>query len=751
VATQAESALADLRDIEANLSEDPLITAIDAELPVLAREIQARLNESAKVQTNSPSLETLRTVRIGWQHLRETLSDWQRALSQRAARLSETRERLTQLATLWEQTQAQTTADETPIEVRQRIDTTLTRLRQAQEQAETRRTHVLTLQGRVLEQDARVAEALATIRRAQDAAVDQLFVRGSAPLWIALSVTDSGQTLVQDGEESFTTQATALGAYALRKNGTLFVHLCLTAVLVVLLYRIRRGMRALTGDEPSLKHAARVFETPIATGLLLTLFLSGWMYPQAPRLWWAIIGATALVPTAIVLRRQMEPPLVPVLYALVGFYFVDQLRAVTATLPLVARLLFLAEMLGGICLLLWLLQSNWREATAQQPENQAKKHRLWTAIRLGIRAAIAVFAVAFLANILGFVSLAIFLGDGILGSAYFAMILYALFRIVDGLIVSGLRVPLLSRFGFVQRHHAAVRRSLHRALQGIGILLWTLYTLELFALRAPLMERLRAVLAASLTIGSFTITLGNVLGFAFTVWAAFFVSRVVRFLLEEDVYPRFHLARGLPYAISTMLHYLILLLGFFLAMAAMGVDMTKFTILAGAFGVGLGFGMQNIVNNFVSGLILLFERPIKIGDVIETADASGVVERIGIRASVVRTASGSEVIVPNGKFISDRVTNWTFTNNRRVIKIPVSVSTDADPERVIRLLTEVAEAHPHVEDQPPPQALLASFAAKALNFELNASTDRVEDWEQVRSEIALAVREALAREEIAIA
>src|SRR6202043_2279753 len=127
---------------------------------------------------------------------------------------------------------------------------------------------------------------------------------------------------------------------------------------------------------------------------------------------------------------------------------------------------------------------------------------------------------------------------------------------------------------------------------------------------------------------------------------AFLVSKFLRFLLEEDVYQHFRLERGLPYAISTMLHYSILLVGFFVALGALGIDLTKITILAGAFSVGIGFGLQNVINNFVSGLILLFERPIKIGDVIKVSGVVGEVRRIGIRASVIRSADGSEVIVP---------------------------------------------------------------------------------------------------------
>lgn len=178
--------------------------------------------------------------------------------------------------------------------------------------------------------------------------------------------------------------------------------------------------------------------------------------------------------------------------------------------------------------------------------------------------------------------------------------------------------------------------------------------------------------------------------------------------------------------------------------------MTRFTILAGAFSVGLGFGLQNIVNNFVSGLIVLFERPVKIGDVIQLEGATGVVERIGIRATVIRTAESSEIIVPNGKLISDRVTNWTFSDPQRGIEIAVSVAYNTDPRRVIELLERVAAAHPLVIETPRPQALFTEFGADALNFKLSVWTNRFEQWTQIRSDLAVAIHTVFTEENISI-
>lgn len=158
-----------------------------------------------------------------------------------------------------------------------------------------------------------------------------------------------------------------------------------------------------------------------------------------------------------------------------------------------------------------------------------------------------------------------------------------------------------------------------------------------------------------------------------------------------------------------------------------------------------------MINNFVSGLILLFERPIKIGDVIEVSGVAGEVRRIGIRASVIRTADGSEVIVPNGSLISSNVTNWTFSDVLRAIEVSVNVVGGADPQRVFELLKSTAAGHPGVAKEPSPQVYVVNFTAGAITFQLRVWTDQYHEWAQLRSDLSVAVNDALAREKIAIA
>jgi small-conductance mechanosensitive channel len=159
--------------------------------------------------------------------------------------------------------------------------------------------------------------------------------------------------------------------------------------------------------------------------------------------------------------------------------------------------------------------------------------------------------------------------------------------------------------------------------------------------------------------------------------------------------------------------------------------------------VGIGFGLQNVVNNFVSGLIVLVERPIREGDVIQVGDIAGEVRRIGIRSSTLRTPEGADVIIPNASVVSEKVTNWTYSDRLRRLDVRVNVAYGSAPEKVIELLGGVAAAHPGVLAEPPPLALFLGFGESALNFELRAWTNRFDRRVMILSDLGVAVYAAL--------
>jgi potassium efflux system protein len=191
----------------------------------------------------------------------------------------------------------------------------------------------------------------------------------------------------------------------------------------------------------------------------------------------------------------------------------------------------------------------------------------------------------------------------------------------------------------------------------------------------------------------------------------------------------------------------VLLLGFFFTLAAAGIQLDRLTVLAGALGVGIGFGLQNVVQNFVAGILLLFGGPIKIGDKIQIGELTGEVRAIGFRASTVRTYQGAEVIVPNSKLVADQVVNWTLSDQKRRIEIDIGVEYGTDPERVLDLLKQVGRQHPKVLNEPAPAALFVRHGDNSLDFQLLVWST-FDDAGGVKSELTTAINRQLVHEKI---
>jgi small-conductance mechanosensitive channel len=364
------------------------------------------------------------------------------------------------------------------------------------------------------------------------------------------------------------------------------------------------------------------------------------------------------------------------------------------------------------------------------------------------RLLIALFVLAGLAGAFGFMQLARYLQEALLDSSGLAVIAFGILQVLEGLWAFLLRTRLLRRLHMVEHHRTLLQRRGERFLGQVAFVMWLGGSLINARLFEGVAGAISTVLRARVSFGALTLSLGDLVAFAITVWASFLISRFVRFVLAEDVFPRVTMTRGVPYALSNLIHYSVLFLGFMLALAAMGISLDRFALLAGAFGVGIGFGLQNIVNNFVSGLILLFERPVQVGDSVQLANVSGEVRHIGIRSSTLRTGEGADVIVPNGEFISGTVVNWTLTDRNRRLDVPIVVAHGADPDQVLALLRAVAGAHPYVLEQPKPGTFFLGSTPTGLSFELQAWTDHFGQSGATRSELAIAIHQKLAEADI---
>lgn len=214
------------------------------------------------------------------------------------------------------------------------------------------------------------------------------------------------------------------------------------------------------------------------------------------------------------------------------------------------------------------------------------------------------------------------------------------------------------------------------------------------------------------------VTLISFIGAFLFFFGAFLFSKFLQRALRRRVFPRFKLEEGLQYTFLRLTHYFFIFIGLILGLQFIGLDLSSLAVIAGLLSVGIGFGLQNIASNFIAGIILLFERPIKIGDRISVGETHGDVQEIKIRSTTIVTPDNIVIIVPNSDFISGKVTNWTYEDPRVRFHLTVGVAYRSDVNQVKQLLLQAARSHPQVLPNPAPDVGFAAFADSALQFDL---------------------------------
>jgi len=252
-------------------------------------------------------------------------------------------------------------------------------------------------------------------------------------------------------------------------------------------------------------------------------------------------------------------------------------------------------------------------------------------------------------------------------------------------------------------------------------------------------------------LGNSTLTLGGVLELLVLVALVLILERFLRRFLINRVLSRTKMEPSLRFAISRFVGYLFIVVGFILALNNVGINLSSLTVVAGAVGIGLGFGLQNIVNNFFSGLIILAERPVAIGDRIEVGGVSGLVTKINMRSTSVVTNDNITTIVPNSDFISHPVTNWSYGDPKVRLRLPLGVAYGSDLAKLKQVLLAVAAEHPSVLKDPGPELHFLGLGESSLDFELCVWTvDMVRDPRRFRSDLYFAIEGVLRKNQIEI-
>ncbi|HWO05832.1 MAG TPA: mechanosensitive ion channel domain-containing protein, partial [Methylomirabilota bacterium] len=695
--------------------------------PALGDELRVRLDQTAARLGTNPPLPVIEQLGSVWEATRARLKSWNDTMTQWTTRVEQERGRLTTLRESWKHSREAAAASGAPKVVLDQIDGVVSQLDAARTRLEARLSALLATQYRLALLQRRCDEGLSRVAQVRADRIRRLGERDGPPLWSAVLWKGAASQAPAAARDVLGAEQAVMSEVAREHATRIPLHALVFAGLVAMLWRGRRAARRWVADDPSAASVAEVWSRPISSALVLACVAAPWIYPEATPLLGRVLALIAIVPVLRLIRPSLDRVLAAALYVFGVLFLVDAIRSVLSTAPLFEHMLFLAEMMVASLVMIRLLTSARRAAppaAAPTPAAGDKPTEADTDImaaatrRLVGRLLLAAFAGAFALAGTGYVELGRLVGAGALGSSYYGLAILAAVQVARGLAGVLLRSRIFAFLASVQQNRAVIERRISRVLRWAGVIAWIAATLDALTLLSAAVSGTRAALAAQWGWGAIRISLGDMVVFGLTIWLAFVAAAALRLVLAEDVFPRVRMARGVPLALSAVIQYVVIFGGFTLALAALGVDLTKLTILASAFGVGAGLGLQTVVNNFASGLILLFERPIHLGDVVQVAGIGGEVRHIGVRATLVRTADGAEVFVPNSLLIAQSVTNWTYSDMRRRIVLPVRVAYGATPQRVTELLTAIGARHPQVSAEPAAAAVFMGFGENSLDFEL---------------------------------
>jgi small-conductance mechanosensitive channel len=235
------------------------------------------------------------------------------------------------------------------------------------------------------------------------------------------------------------------------------------------------------------------------------------------------------------------------------------------------------------------------------------------------------------------------------------------------------------------------------------------------------------------------ITPSSLILFTLMIFVFYISSRILQKVVQKNLLPKFQLDDGTKYNLLRVSHYLIMIVGVVVAFQFVGINLSGLAVIFGLLSVGIGFGLQNITSNFVSGLILLFERPIKIGDRVTVGDIEGNVTAINMRSTTIRSLNNITIIVPNADFVSSRVINWSHGDPKIRLDVEVGVSYSSDLDTVLLALKEVAKESPDVLKDPEPEVIFSNFGDSSWNMQLRIWLQNPYEYQRIRSRINCAI------------
>jgi potassium-dependent mechanosensitive channel len=662
----------------------------------------------------SVSIRDLEQRQIKLQQVRQKIEQQKKYLSEIIHNLDSFKNDLTRETERWKTTREKLTEGELPASIVEKLNQTISFLDSTSTLTSVKSHHVLEYVDKTIEVGVKVDAQFEKNRALIQTKKRNAFKIDHPSFFMMNFKTDFSKEIGGSISHLVQVSLIELEEYLFDNTNSLILSLFIFFGSIYLFFRVRNKVKIKeTGFGFFYKDTLfKVISRPVSASIVLCLCLSILIFPDRPPIFrefsFYIIALPLIYLLDILVSRKYRIYIYAFGVLVVLYMFI---LLIPKPNDLVIYRMFLLLIAAAELTLLTMLLRHYR---LNQGLSDPGKRMIYFFIALHLALAVT----GLISNIFGRLILTEIVLFAVFLNIFDGLILFITVILLNGLIVTGIDTNKGKKLNIFRVNGELIKNRIIYILNGIAIGYWIILILKNFRVLDSIFTSLKSFVTTKISIGSANFSLDGFLIFFVVIYVSVVISKIIRIVLEEDVLNRVPLSKGLPHTIAMMVRYSLITAGFFLAVNAAGIPIDKFTIILGAMSVGIGFGMQNIFNNLVSGLILLFERPIQIGDTVQVGQLTGNVQSIGIRSSNIRTFEGAEVIVPNGQLVSNEVINWTLSDQQRRIEIKVQVAYNSDPKLVYKLLNEILLNHKDIVQEPASLVFFHEFGESSLDFVL---------------------------------
>ena len=693
-------------------------------------EVDSLLNfASEKINNNKDSLlkqidhlnrRDLKVYKIEWEKYHSKIKEAQNILKDRTEEVSTINDEVNLALNKWIKTKEKLTETNKSKDIETSLDLVINTLQEISQLTHERLNRIFSIQKELTNQILIIDETITEIDLVELQMQKDYFVFDSDPIWKSKNV---GGTVLDSTAVEYISFSDRIQS-EIKKNKvqikkfisqnakTAIFQVLFILTLLLLIFKVRGNWKNQITEltNPIEIQAKIVLYNPISASVVLGILISAFFYESLVPAFAELHVLLILIGTVILLPKLTNKRFRLFLFLI---FFVYLFHTYEALLDSNSNLFRWSLIMKAVVLIISLVLGS--RIMRKTPEQFNPIYRIFITL---VPFYILILVVSIIMNIIGMVSFSKLLITGILTSTTLGMVVYLSVKIVTSLVVLFFKLRKNYNIQTLSTMVNATNQRVQPILNWVGMLVWIMFTLKGFDVYNFIFAGINDLMQVNWEIGEMKISLGGILAFLTIFIATLILAKIVASIFLDDWMVKM-LPRGVAPAISLVLRIIVVSTGLYISLSAAGIDLSKLGWMLGALGVGIGFGLQNIVLNFISGLILAFERPINLGDTIEIDQEMGIVTNIGIRSSNIKSYSGYEAIIPNGDLISKKVINYTLSNRDRRSKILMKTAPNANPEKVITLFNEMALDDPRVRSNPAPKTYFYGYDENgSLSFAL---------------------------------